>query len=81
MTLYLHVWNWPADGKILLPGVKQSARSGRLLANGAAVTTAMTDAGLVVTLPGSAPDPDASVAALEFDQPVLLAAASAAPAR
>jgi alpha-L-fucosidase len=81
MTLYLHVWNWPADGKILLPGVKQSARSGRLLANGAAVTTAMTDAGLVVTLPGSAPDPDASVAALEFDQSVLLAAPSAAPAR
>jgi len=81
MTLYLHVWNWPADGKILLPGVKQSARSGRLLANGAAVTTAMTDAGLVVTLPGSAPDPDASVAELEFDQPVLLAPSSAAPAR
>jgi len=72
MTFYLHVWNWPADGKILLPGVKQSAHSGRMLANGAAVTTAMIDAGLVVTLPGSAPDPDASVAALEFDQPVQI---------
>ena len=36
------------------------------------VTTAMIDAGLVVTLPGSAPDPDASVAALEFDQPVQI---------
>jgi alpha-L-fucosidase len=78
MTLYLHIWNWPADGKILLPGVKQSALSGKLLANAAAVTTAMTDAGLVVNLPGSATDPDASVAALEFDQPVLLA--TSAPA-
>jgi alpha-L-fucosidase len=71
-TLYLHVWNWPTDGKILLPGVKQSALSGRMLANGAAVTTTMTDAGLVVTLPGSAPDPDVSVAALEFEKPIQL---------
>jgi len=78
MTLYLHVWNWPADGKILLAGVKQPARSGRMLANGKAVKTAMTDAGLVVTLPGSAPDPDASVASLKFDRPVLIA--TAAPA-
>ncbi|HWB53863.1 MAG TPA: alpha-L-fucosidase, partial [Tepidisphaeraceae bacterium] len=29
-TLYLHVWDWPADGKVLLPGIKQSPRSGRL---------------------------------------------------
>ena len=74
-TLYLHVWEWPADGKIILPGIKQSARSGRLLANGKAVKTAMTDSGLVVTLPGSAPDPDASVAALKFDRPVQIATA------
>ena len=71
-TLYLHVWDWPADGKIILPGIKQSARSGRLLANGASVKMTMTDAGLVVTLPGSAPDPDVSVAALEFNGPVLI---------
>jgi alpha-L-fucosidase len=65
-TLYLHVWNWPADGKIVLPGITQAPRSGRLLANGAAVTGSVTDNGLEVTLPGSAPDADVSVAALEF---------------
>jgi len=69
-TLYVHVWEWPAGGKILLPGIKQTALSGRLLANGATVTTAMTDSGLVVTLPGSAPDPDVAIAALEFRNPI-----------
>jgi hypothetical protein len=49
-----------------------------MLAGGAKVSSVVTDEGLVVTLPGSAPDPDASVAALKFDQPVLLV--SSAPA-
>jgi alpha-L-fucosidase len=69
-TLYVHVWNWPVDGKILLPGVKQPALSGKLLANGAAVSSQLSPDGLVLTLPGAAPDPDISVAALEFSSPV-----------
>ncbi|MEO6003483.1 MAG: alpha-L-fucosidase [Opitutus sp.] len=71
-TLFVHTWTWPVDGKILLPGVKQTPRSGRLLANGARVTATVTPAGLVVTLPGTAPDADVSVAALEFTAPVLV---------
>jgi alpha-L-fucosidase len=65
-TFYVHVWDWPANGRIVLSGVQTAALSGRLLATGAAVTTAVSTAGLVVTLPGAAPDPDVSVAALEF---------------
>jgi alpha-L-fucosidase len=76
-TLYVHVWDWPADGKILLPGIRQSAHSGHVLANGAAVSSTASDQGLVVTLPGSAPDADVSVAALEFDGPVIVTAALA----
>jgi alpha-L-fucosidase len=78
-TLYVHVWEWPADGKILLPGIKQAAHSGRLLASGAAVSSAITPEGLVVTLPGSAPDPDVSVAALEFDTPIQVVDAAPLP--
>ena len=33
----------------------------------------VTDAGLVVTIPGTAPDPDVSVAALEFADPITVA--------
>jgi alpha-L-fucosidase len=79
-TLYLQVWDWPADGKIMLPGVQQTTLSGRMLTNGAVVTAALSPAGLVVTLPGTAPDPDVSVAALEFAGTVSVAEAVASPA-
>ena len=72
-TLYVHVWNWPADGKLVLAGVQQAALSGRLLASGAAVSSGMSPEGLELTLPGAAPDPDASVLALEFAQTVFVA--------
>ena len=69
-TLYLHVWDWPANGRIVLSGVQPAALSGRMLATGAAVSSAASPAGLVVTFPGSAPDPDVSVAALEFSESI-----------
>jgi len=78
-TLYLHIWDWPADGKIVLPGITQTPRSGRLLAGGAPVVSTVTPEGLVVTLPGSAPDPDVSVAALEFASAPQVASAQALP--
>jgi alpha-L-fucosidase len=79
MTLYLHVWDWPADGKILLPDIKQAPRAGHLLAGGATVTSVVTPEGIVVTLPGAAPDPDVSVVALEFEKPVVVENAAALP--
>jgi alpha-L-fucosidase len=77
MTLYLHVWEWPADGKILLPGVQQPARSSRMLTGTATVSSTVTEQGLLVTMPGAAPDPDVSVAALEFDKAVQIFATAA----
>ncbi len=72
-TVYVHVWNWPANGKIVLPRVQVAAVSGKLLANGAAVSSAVSPTGLIVTLRGSAPDADVSVAALEFPAPLHVA--------
>ena len=62
----------PADGKVTLPGLKSAPHSGRLLAGGTAVKWEITPQGLVVSLPGSAPDPDVSVFALEFAGPLQL---------
>ena len=70
VTLYLHVWDWPKDGKLLLPGLTDKPASGRLLKSGAAVTAEGTPEGVVLTLPGAATDPDVSVAALSFAKPV-----------
>jgi alpha-L-fucosidase len=78
-TVYVHVWEWPGNGQILLPGIQLAARAGRMLAGGAAVATKVTADGLVVTLPGAAPDPDVSVVALEFAGPVEIKGAAPLP--
>ena len=78
-TVYVHVWEWPGNGQILLPGIQLAARAGRMLAGGAAVATKVTADGLMVTLRGSAPDPDVSVVALEFAGPVEIKDAAPLP--
>jgi len=72
VTLYLHVWDWPADGKILLPTLQELPESGRLLAGGAAVTAERSADGIVIHLPGAATDPDASVVKLDFSGPLTI---------
>ena len=67
------------SGKLLLPLLGQEPISGRLLAGRQIVTSALTAEGLLVTLPGPAPDPDVSVVALEFNQPLELAKAEMLP--
>ena len=71
-TLYLHVWDWPADGRILLPTVTQTPDSARLLAGGGTVTTEQTAAGLVVRLPAGPIDPDVSIVRLDYSGPVSI---------
>lgn len=65
-TLYLHIWEWPSDGKILLPTLHELPASGKLLKGGATVTTERAENGLLVHLPGTATDPDVSVVRLDF---------------
>lgn len=65
-TLYVHVWEWPADGRLLLPTLKELPTQAKLLANGAVVTTKSTTEGLLLQLPKAAPDADVSVARLDF---------------
>lgn len=72
VTLFLHVWDWPADGRILLPTLKELPSSGKVLKGGAAVTAEQTADGVVVRLPGEATDPDVSVVRLEFSGPLTI---------
>ncbi|WP_160711216.1 alpha-L-fucosidase [Chitinophaga solisilvae] len=64
-TLYFHVFNWPADGKLLVPGMKNKITSAGLLANGAKITTSTTEEGLVINVPATAPDAAATVIKIE----------------
>ncbi len=60
-TLYLHVFTWPQDGKLLLPGLKSEVKKAYLLADSAALKTQATEEGVVLTLPAQALDPIATV--------------------
>ncbi len=63
--LYLSVFEWPKDGKLLVPGVKNKVTAARLLANDNSVTVTTSKEGLVLSLPKQAPDAIASVIKLE----------------
>ncbi len=66
--LYLHVFDWPQDGRLLVPRVEAFEGSARLLADAAGDRLAVAaddDGGLWITLPQTAPDPIASVVVLE----------------
>ncbi|WP_260607344.1 alpha-L-fucosidase [Chitinophaga polysaccharea] len=55
-TLYLHVFNWPANGKLHVPGIKSKVTSIRLLANNKQLTSATSGDELVINVPASAVD-------------------------
>jgi alpha-L-fucosidase len=63
--LYLSVFNWPADGKLVIPGLKNEVLSAKLLAGGAALKSQKEGDNLTVNVPASAPDKVASVIKLE----------------
>jgi len=70
--LYFSVFEWPSDGKLIIPGLKNSLVSATMLANGARLkTTATKDGTLTISLPASAPDQAASVIKVEVRGKVM----------
>jgi alpha-L-fucosidase len=77
-TLYLHVFNWPTRGRIVVGGLKTPVKKAYLLSEpGTALAVQkLGDKDIVVKAPDKAPDPTDTVIALE-----LAAAPAADPAR
>jgi len=72
--LYLHVFNWPKDGKLAVPGIENEVTGARLLAGGAALRVRRAEGNTVIELPSRAPDEVDSVVALEVVGKVEVAA-------
>ena len=66
-TLYLHVFDWPADGKLVVPGLKSPVGKAWLLVDPARnpLTTERQKDDVIISLPSSAPDAVCSVVVLE----------------
>ena len=67
--LYLHVFDWPKDGKLVVPGLTAKVTNAHLLAaaNRAALSTTAHAGGVEVAVPAQAPDPVAAVVVLEIE--------------
>jgi alpha-L-fucosidase len=66
--LYLHVFDWPADGQLRVPGLKNLVHKARLLADPSReIKTRRDGDDVIVSLPGAAPDEIASVIELSLD--------------
>jgi len=67
--LYLHVFDWPKDGKLAVLGLTAKVQKAYLLSDAkhAALTTTVNAGGVEVTVPAQAPDAVASVVVLELE--------------
>ncbi|WP_246151960.1 alpha-L-fucosidase [Rubripirellula reticaptiva] len=65
--LYLHVFDWPKDGRLVIPGVKNEVRKASLLASGTDLQGRLTDDGIELLVPAEGPDAVASVIVLDVD--------------
>jgi alpha-L-fucosidase len=59
--LYLHVFDWPADGKLSVPLAVKQPPQARLLAGGKSLEVAVGEKDFTVALPGQSPDKIATV--------------------
>ena len=71
-TLYLHVFDWPTDGQLTIPGLKNHVKKAYLLADRKQrpLKTQLQEDSVVVTLPSRAPDASASVIVLKIREPL-----------
>lgn len=66
--LYLHIFDWPADGPLIVPGIYNDAISAHLLSDPSHAPLDISRQGdaLAITLPRTAPDPIDSVVVLDI---------------
>ena len=64
-TLYLHVFNWPSDGKLVVPGVKNKFKKIYLLDGKKKLKASINDQGITIKVPETAPDKIDTVIVLE----------------
>ena len=72
--LYLHVFDWPSDGKLVVPGLRNKVEKGFLLADRTQkrLVTLRSGEGIVIEVPRTAPDPISTTIVLTFEGRAVL---------
>lgn len=71
-TLYLHVFEWPSDGRLPIPGLKSEIGRATLLASGETLQVVSERSDVALVVPVEAPDPHVSVITLLLKGPALV---------
>lgn len=77
--LFLHVFDWPDDGRLVVPGIMNDSFRATLLADGRALPAERAGPDLWLWLPELPTDPDCPVIELRVTGPPRIAAAGPAP--
>ena len=64
--LYLHVFTWPADGRLTVPGLSARPLKAALLSGGKTLDASVEAGGVVIKVPAEAPDEIATVVVLDL---------------
>lgn len=67
LRLYLHVFQWPENGRLTVESAPGRPKAAVLLADGSALTAKAEGGKIIIDLPGKAPDAVASVIRLDLD--------------
>lgn len=78
--LYLHVFDWPEDGKLYVPGLKSRVNSATLLADRSQLAAVASPEGITLTVPAQAPDKISSTIVLQVSGPLEVEPVSLAQA-
>lgn len=65
--LYLHVFDWPKDGKLVVPGLSNKVRQSKLFVGGKDLPISVDGSQVTIALPAEAPDKIATVVVLEME--------------
>jgi alpha-L-fucosidase len=76
--LYLHVFHWPTNGQLVVPPLANKPLRASLLATGQKLRFKKDGDRIVLTVPATAPDPIATVIALDIEGEPLVPRAGAA---
>lgn len=74
--LFVHVFDWPQNGKLLVPISNQAKKAYLLAQPASALKSETSEQGQTLVLPGAVPDANASVVVLEIDGPPAVLAFS-----
>ncbi|MEP4078375.1 alpha-L-fucosidase [Haloferula sp.] len=64
-TLYFHVFDWPSDGKLVIPGLKNKIKQAYLLADWKQREFSQDESGTTISVPKEAPDKINSVVVVQ----------------